>query len=686
MYFNIRLTGKDSGSLGERGAKGKGSLGERGAKGKGPRLCGDDRTKCSAEVALFGIIALCMMVVGSCGKPDIGPYSSSKPLTRWWWFASEIKKQDVAVQLDWLKANGFGGVEVAWIYPLNRMKKDTLNYTPRQPWLSQEWSEVVAYCKYYADSLGLSVDFTFGSLWPFGDLEVKPQESTQSFNNPDFRQWITASWDYPRQGLVLDHLNKTAFEHYAQRMGGALQPAMSTGKPSGIFVDSWEVDTRNLWTIGFDSIFKARFHYDILPFMKNDILSSGAEGPRYDYMKLVSSLVINNFYIPFTEEAHRLGGFSRGQCSGSPTDLISAYAALDVPESEAMLYEPSYSRIASSAAALSGKKLVTSETFTCLYGWPREHMREEKVSDLKMVADALFAHGVNQIIWHGTPYNPAGSDTISFYATVHVGRAGALSDHLASFNNYMTTVSEYMRRGEVYSDVAVYLPLEDAWIAGEMPKEKQLPWAWGEYEFRYRVVPEEIRGFQPLWINGSFLKESVKDRVETDNHPSLRMGNCRFRSLYVDAKYLDYEVLKTMVALAEKKFPICLKQKPEEAGYIRHDDFGVLATTLMELSTPDWSNISGVKALIEGNDLPFFWCRKDGDQYYIFFANPIARDFTYPVKYGQADTKETLQRNITVNIEGKSTAMNLVFQPGESLLVEFKSNGKYRMISLPDVR
>jgi hypothetical protein len=640
--------------------------------------------------------ALCLLLLVSCDKASTGYYTSSKPMTRWWWFASEIKKEDVGSQLDWLKANGFGGVEVAWIYPLNRIKKDTVHLTPRQGWLSDDWTDVVKYCKKYGDSLGLSVDFTFGSLWPFGDLQVKPEESTQSFNNPDFRQWISGSWDYPKTGLVLDHLNKKAFEHYAERMGKALEPAMKTGQPSAIFVDSWEVDTKNLWTIGFDSIFKARFGYDIVPYMKQDILSPNFKGQRYDYMKLISSLVIGNFYIPFSEEAHRLGGFSRGQCSGSPTDLISAYAALDVPESEAMLYEPSYSRIASSAAALSGRNRVTAETFTCLYGWPREHMREEKVTDLKIVADALFAHGINQVIWHGTPYNTIGSDTVSFYATVHVGKAGALSQHLLSFNNYLTDVSEYMRKGDAFSDVAIYLPLEDSWIAGEMPKEKQLPWAWGEYEFRYQVVPEEIRGYQPLWINGEFLKEGKGFKAEGNNQKddkgkkkpgmTLAIGNCNFKSLYVDARYLDYEVLKTMVGLAETGFPICLKNRPEEAGYFQHPDFDGLATRLVELSSPDWSKVEPAKPLIEGDDLPYFWCRKEKEKYYVFFAHPVAREFRYPVKYGQADTNQVETRSIKVNLEGKSIDIKLAFNPYESLLMVIGSNGVYRFISLPSIK
>jgi len=632
--------------------------------------------------------ALCLvLVLFGCQQSIPVNYDASRPMTRWWWFASEIKKADVSSQLDWLKANGFGGVEVAWIYPLNRSVKDTVNLTPRQKWQSNEWMDIVKYCKQYGDSLGLTVDFTFGSLWPFGDLQVKPEESTQSFGNPDFRQWINGTWDYPKNALVIDHLNKQAFENYASRMGRALEPAMKTGRPSGIFVDSWEVDTHNLWTIGFDSIFKSRFGYDIVPFMKNNILSSNFQGQRYDYMKLISDLIINNFYIPFTTEAHRLGGYSRGQCSGSPTDLINAYASMDVPESEAMLYEPYYSRIVSSAAALSKHNKVTSETFTCLYGWPREHMREEKVTDLKLVADAIFAHGVNQIIWHGAPFNPVGSDSISFYATVHVGKAGALSPHLPSFNKYLSVVSDYMRRGETYSDVAIYLPLEDAWIAGEMPKEKQLPWAWGEYEFRYQIVPEEIRGYQPLWINGTFLKQGslIKAQGATKN-TRLKVGNCSFSSLFVDAKYLDYDVLKTLVALAEAKFLICLKQKPTEAGYMKHVDYQELATRLVALCPKDWSAITASSPLVQGNDLPYFWCRREPDKFYLFFANPIAKTFKYPVKYGQADTHETMEREVTINIPGKSININLLFKPDESLMLEINPNGKYQLIDLPEIK
>ena len=309
----------------------------------------------------------------------------SRPWTRWWWFASLISKADISDNLVWLKNNGFGGVEVAWVYPLNRMKKDTINYTPRQQWLSPEWTEMVAYAKHCADSLNLGCDFTFGSLWPFGDLNVPFNEAAMNMTDPKWRQDITASWDYPKKGYVIDHLNRDAFSHYAERTGNALKPALK-GSVSGLFCDSWEVETKFLTTPGFEKRFNERYSYSIKDY--TDSLYSNREpfrSVRYDYMKLISEYVIEEFYKPFTRKSHELGAYSRAQCSGAPCDIISAYSVIDVPESEALLYEPAYANIVASAAGLSGKQVVTSETFTCLYGWPRDHHSEEQTADLELL-------------------------------------------------------------------------------------------------------------------------------------------------------------------------------------------------------------------------------------------------------------------------------------------------------------
>ena len=598
-------------------------------------------------------------------------FAGNRPWTRWWWFAAQTRHEDVRSDLIWLKANGFGGVEIAWVYPLNRMKKDTVNYTPRWGWLSPEWSDAVAYAKFCADSLGMGCDFTFGSLWPFGDTRVPREEATRCLNDTAWRQEITASWDYPKKGYVIDHLDRNAFEHYANRTGDALKPALKGGV-SGLFCDSWEVESRYLSTKGFESLFMERYGYPLSLF--TDTLYSPGEpfgGIRYDYMKLLSEKVIGEFYRPFTENAHRLGAYSRVQCSGAPCDIISAYATVDVPESEALLYEPPYSVIVASAAALAGRPVVSSETFTCLYGWPRDHQGKEQTADLKLLADALFANGVNQVIWHGKPINPAGYDTVKFYASVHVGSSGSLARGIPAFNAYMEKVSGIMKKGRTLSRLAVYLPTEDAWTAGDLPRNKQFIWAWGEYEMRYRLLPESLKQFRPLWINGEFL---LKGKIINGK---LAVGDQSFDALYVDAGYLDPSVLKRITELAAEGLQVCMVRRPAQPGMKK--DPASYETLLKKLyAIPgvrlNWSEVK-VEPVVTGADFMDYWAKLDGDRLSIFFANPRSWNLKFPLEYGQSLTDTTISRKVIIRHNGKDIPYELVFRPYQSLLLEISGDG-----------
>ena len=596
-------------------------------------------------------------------KDKIEYFKDSKPWTRWWWFASVIDKESVRYNLTWLKDNGFGGVEIAWVYPLNRMNKDTINYMPRQEWLSEEWSNIVAYAKICADSLGLGCDFTFGTLWPFGDSKVPFDEATMNMIDKNWRQDITASWEYPKKGYVIDHLNKKAFYNYGARVGDALKPALS-GNMSGLFCDSWEVETKYLTTFGFEDVFKKRYGYNLLSnkdsLYSNNIFDKNA---RYDYMKLLSEYVIEEFYKPFTDLSHKLGAYSRVQCCGAPCDIISAYSVVDIPETEALLYEPAYSNIVASSAALSGKRIVSSETFTCLYGWPRIHLGEEQTADLKLLADALFANGVNQIIWHGKPFNPAGYDTVKFYASVHVGPSGSLAEEIPEFNKYMQKVSSFMKKGVTYSDVAVYLPTEDSWIAGELPKEKQFIWSWGEYEMRYAYLPEELKGYRPLWINGEFLEKAKYVKGY------LRVGDCAFKALYVDVKWMDINSLKIILKLAKEGLPVCIKQKPEEPCMIKSMQlYDNLYKELLKLENvkTKWLYMENFQPLItvfHRDLIPDYWCRQTSDALYIFFANPKSKGLKFPLEYGQSYNKNLSAIIINITVDKNIYPVEIWFKP-----------------------
>ena len=632
------------------------------------------------------IMTAAVAAFASCEAPapkeaaEASLYSNHKPYTRWWWFSSEIDKKDVRDQLIWLKDHEFGGVEIAWVYPMF-LKTDT----PHPDFLSPEWSEPVVYAKKVADSLGLGCDYTYGTLWPFSDVDLPEGDQTRTYSDSVEVARRPLTWDHPKEARILNHLDKEAFGRYAQKMDKGLGDAYK-GSKSGIFVDSWEVETDYLWTPGFGEAFKNQHGYDIEPYMKDRTLKDKANANvLYDYMKTLSGYVLDEFYIPFAENAKANGGFSRAQCGGAPTDLLTAFTVVDIPETEAILYEPCFSKIAASAATLASKDAVTSETFTCMYGWTSlrykngygqsPHQGKEQIADLKLVCDALFATGTNQIIWHGFAFNKVGRLDNWFYTTCQVSTReedNLSGEELTKFNRYMTTVSDYMRSGRNYSDVAVYIPMEDAWMGGPYPKEvtDKMAWALGEYEMRYIVTPEFLKGRQPLWVNGHFLSSAEYSQE------GLRCGDALFQSLYIDVDHMDYSSLKSILRLAGQGLPVCVAKRPVEPGKVKHADYDSLLDQLMALPTvsSEQSVIPG-KPLVEGTDIPDFWCREDGGKMYLFFANPMTSTVSYPMEYANAFNDKGSLRKVTINHHGRSDIVDLKFNPMESVLIEASAKG-----------
>ena len=562
-------------------------------------------------------------------------YSSSKPCTRWWWFATEIKKPDVKHQLNWAKQNNFGGVEIAWVYPLYRYQKMYARAYGRQypedssaqEWLGEEWTEIVTYTKRYADSIGLSCDFTFGSAWPVADKHISKKNRTQIFGDSSFQQLLTFSWAWPDTMFVIDHLKQAAFEEFASPFVQAISPAL-VGSKSALFTDSWEIklnSTNKIWTDGFDSTFNERFGYDIIPYMIQGIDSFPEV--RYDYMMHLNEYVTQGFYKPYAEKCKELGAWSRVQCLASPTDVMTTYSLVDIPETESMLNNPNYSRIVSSSACLSSKRLVSSETFTCMYGFPHTYLHKEQTADLKMVADAMFAHGVNHHVYHGMPYNPIGSDTNTFFATTYFGPNGSLSDELPMFNSYIESVSNYLQIGKTYSDIAVYIPHEDGIMKGAYPPERQRVWVWGEYELRYIEPPKELEGYHPLWINKHFLEKAYfKDG-------KLNVGDASFTMLYIDVKYMDSQAVDRILELAKSGLPICIKNTPIEPSKVKNSYYEERLEELMSLPNvkQQFNEIKNTKPLLEADSLPNYWCKVDQDgNAYLFLAQWKSKNLTYP--------------------------------------------------------
>ncbi len=620
-------------------------------------------------------------------KPPNPFYKSTKPLVRWFWFATWIKTEDVKHQLEWVKANNFGGVEIAWLYPLYRyqdwFQKDFNRFYPvdtsAQKWLSQDWTDIVAYTKRVSDSLGLACDFTYGSAWPVAELNIDKAHGTQIYGDSSFSQMLTFSWAWPENMRVINHMDSNAFALFAKPFQNAMKDVLK-GKKTTLFADSWEIKLNKkhkLWTPGFDSTFKFRFGYDIIPYMNMGLDSF--PDVRYDYMMLLDEYVTNGFYKPFVKKCKELNSWSRVQCLGAPTDVMTTYALPDIPETEAMLNNPNYAKIVSSSGALANKQVVSSESFTCMYGFPKTYLRQEQTADVKMVADALFANGVNQHIYIGMPFNPIGSDSIDFFASCYFGPAGSLTEELPKLNSYVAKVSDYMQRGRTYTDVAVYIPYEDGVMQGAYPNERQRVWVWGEYEMRYIHTPEELEGYHPLWINRYFLEYAKVINKK------LLINKSIFSVLYIDVKYLDVRALRRILQLAKSGLPICIKQSPQQPGFTKVPEFDKILSQLLKLQNvkSDFSKLIDHPPLVHADSLPEYWCRvtEDGTKY-LFLAQYVSKKLEYPVYSGQSYMSESITREFKFFINGKLLKKKITFKPYQSIMLEITPKGKIQNIDI----
>ena len=598
------------------------------------------------------------------------PDAEARPFVRWWWFAGPIDPQVVERQLRWARDNGFGGVEVAWIYPLRGAEG-----AAAARWLGPEWAAQAAHAKRTAEALGLGCDFTFGSLWPFCGSGVAVEDSHHDFDGPTGHA-IRGTWEDAHgagPALVLDHLDRDALARYAARVGAALAPALALGRPSALFCDSWEVPTWRMWSPRLWDRFEARFGYDLRPLADQVGTIDGDEHLRYDYRAFIADAVLDEFYRPFAAECRRLGATSRVQCHGAPTDLLAAYAAVDIPETEVLLFPAPFARIAASAAALAGRAVVTCEAFTCLYGFPAVHMKEEDPADLRLLADAAIAHGVNHVVWHGMPYNPPGGPN-AFFATSHVGPDGGLARAIPALNADLAAVCARMRRGRTYAKLAVYLPIEDNRMRDRLPLSMRTPAARYYWELRQEVVPEEAEPFHPLWISEPFLADATWDGSR------LRAGAAEFEALLVGVQWLDAGSLAAIHRLAEAGLPVALTRRPERPG--RGEDAGYEARLDALMALPnvrsDLADLALVP-LVEGADLPPYWARVDGDVLTLFFAHPGAWDVRYPMTRGQARSLPAARRAVVIRHLGASYPVTLRFPPARSLLLEVRG-GKLRPV------
>src|SRR6267378_3802064 len=98
------------------------------------------------------------------------PPDDARIMMRWWWFGPAVTKPELEREMRVMKEGGIGGFEVQPVYPLtlDDPEKGIKNF----PFLSDEYIDALRFVSAKASELGLRMDLTIGSGWPYGGPQV----------------------------------------------------------------------------------------------------------------------------------------------------------------------------------------------------------------------------------------------------------------------------------------------------------------------------------------------------------------------------------------------------------------------------------------------------------------------------------------------------------------------------------
>ncbi len=348
------------------------------------------------------------------------------------------------------------------------------------------------------------------------------------------------------EGYVLSHYDRAALDRYLEQVGTRLLRPFGGAPPFAIFCDSLEVYESD-WSPDFASEFARRRGYDPTPLLPRLASDPGLDGAalREDWGRTLTELLDERFITPLAAWARERGTRLRIQGYGIPPATVSSNARADLPEGEGHNWrELTATRWASSAGHLFDKPVVSSETWT----WLHSPAFRATPLDVKAEADRHFLQGITQLIGHGWPSTPEGEDDPGwrFYA------AGVFNDRnpwwiaMPDISRYLQRVSAALREGRPGNDVALYLPVHDAYAHASLGKMHLLD-----------LVRERLgAGIVGSILDAGYGFDGVDDealvRHAQIESGAMRIGAGRYRAVVVpQVEAMPAETLDVLARFAE---------------------------------------------------------------------------------------------------------------------------------------
>lgn len=383
------------------------------------------------------------------------------------------------------------------------------------------------------------------------------------------------------KGYTLDHYSQDALNAYVVPFDKALTGF--EGKLRAIFNDSYEVYGTDFTPL-FLQKFEKRRGYDLkkhLPQLLSENDNEIGNRIKSDYRETISDLLLNKFDLPWTKWANSKNYKTKLQAHGSPGNLIDLYASADIPECEtfgSMPYDipgfrrekqdiregdadPVMLKFSSSAAHISGKPLVSSESFT----WLREHFKTA-LSQCKPEVEDLFLNGVNHAFLHGSTYSPtrAAWPGWEFYASVNFNSNNTIWEDASSLFSYIANCQSLLQQGKPDNEILLYWPIYDTWnkynngsLFLQFKIHSLSEWLYGTsfYDTTKNLMS---KGYGVDFISDAFIKQAaVKDGA-------IILPGGSFKSLVVPVcKTMPLETLKKLIDLKKNGAKIIFESLPE---------------------------------------------------------------------------------------------------------------------------
>ena len=299
-------------------------------------------------------------------------------------------------------------------------------------------------------------------------------------------------------GPVLNHYNKTAVEHYLNRLSGVLTEKIG---PMGdhfraMFCDSMELEGAN-WNDDLPAEFEKRMGYGLLPYLPFVLKKVGHMGNpleeaygtkfppgvtdqlnrvRLDFYKTRLALFRERFVNVFHYWCHDNGVQSRIQAYGRGMHPLETSMEVDIPECETWLRPDVGSempdrgspgraywminKFVSSGARLAGKRLVSCEEIT-----NTQMVFMATLERIKITGDQSNLSGVTHSILHGFNYSPPEAPFPGWvqYGT-WLNERNPWWPYFPLWSKYKARLSWIFQQADLQSNVAILQPLTDLWL------------------------------------------------------------------------------------------------------------------------------------------------------------------------------------------------------------------------------